>query len=399
MKKWIPFLVVLLLALSSAKWLRAAQDSALPDAAYVNGVVGHPQQYNLSCESRSAADWAAYFGVTLDEASFLWNLPRSDNPDVGFVGSANDVWGYTPPYSYGVHAAPVAQLLRNYGLQATAYRGATWDNLRAEIVNGRPVIVWVIGSVWPGVAQPYTAVDGQQTTVAAYEHTMILVGYDPTSVYLVDASSGLVTAHGVADFLSSWAVLGNMAVMAGDGRFTSAATTATYTVQPGDSLLAIAARFNLSWHELAALNNLATPDVIFVGQILRLPGAVAEESVPVVPAPTTSTTAATYTVQPGQYLLQIADDLGMAWQTIAELNNLVPPQYIVYPGQVLQLPGGVAAAPAPVEAAPQTIYTVQSGDTLFKIATRFGLDWPTLAQYNGIVYPYQIYAGQSLQIP
>ena len=60
---------------------------ALPDYAFVEGFVGHGQTYPLSCESRSAADLANYWGVQVGEVQFFNALPKSDNPDKGFVGS------------------------------------------------------------------------------------------------------------------------------------------------------------------------------------------------------------------------------------------------------------------------------------------------------------------------
>jgi hypothetical protein len=128
------------------------------------------QQYALSCEARSAADWAAFFGFAVDEDEFLHRLPASDNPDFGFVGDVNGQWGQTPPSAYGVHAGPVAFLLRRYGMNAHAYKGLTWDHLRAQVAAGRPVIVWVVGHVERGKAVEYTAADGRTTIVARYEH-------------------------------------------------------------------------------------------------------------------------------------------------------------------------------------------------------------------------------------
>ncbi|MGW8250240.1 MAG: C39 family peptidase [Anaerolineales bacterium] len=155
---------------------------SIPERAAVSGLVGYPQRFTLSCESRSAVDWAGYWGVNIREKKFLNSLPRTDNPDTGFVGNPNGEWGSLPPNSYGVHAEPVAALLRAYGLQAEAISGLSWDELRAEIAAGHPVIVWVIGQMWRGSPQRYTPSDGQTTTVARYEHTMILVGYDPQRV-------------------------------------------------------------------------------------------------------------------------------------------------------------------------------------------------------------------------
>ena len=57
-------------------------------------------------------DWAAYFGVAISEDHFQSLLPSSDDPDVGFVGNPDGAEGQLPPQSYGVHADPVAAVLR-----------------------------------------------------------------------------------------------------------------------------------------------------------------------------------------------------------------------------------------------------------------------------------------------
>jgi LysM repeat protein len=46
---------------------------------------------------------------------------------------------------------------------------------------------------------------------------------------------------------------------------------ATYTVQPGDTMWAIARRHGLRWPELAAYNGVANPHLVRPGQVLRLP--------------------------------------------------------------------------------------------------------------------------------
>ena len=90
----------------------------LPSSASIQGISGRWPAYSLDCESRSAVDWAAYFGVKIDELTFFNALPSSDNPDKGFVGNVHGAWGQIPPYDYGVHAKPVAKLFRAYGLEA-----------------------------------------------------------------------------------------------------------------------------------------------------------------------------------------------------------------------------------------------------------------------------------------
>lgn len=271
--------------------LDTARGRTLPEAAFISGVVGHAQSYSLSCESRSAVDWAAYWGVNISEWEFLSRLPVTDNPDTGFVGFYNDLWGSIPPASYGVHAQPVADLLGKYGLIAKARQGLAWDDLSSEIADGRPVIVWIIGQMWSGTPIAYTASDGHETKVAYFEHTMILIGYDPTYVYLIDAYSGANMVFYTSTFLDSWSVLGNMAVT-GQGPASPPTPTVpapepnrnsnpqggTYTVQRGDYLIALAEQFGTTWQELARINAIAYPYTIFPGQVLALPSQTASST-------------------------------------------------------------------------------------------------------------------------
>ncbi len=182
-----------------------------PASASIGDIVGYPQGYALSCESRSAVDWARHFGVEIGETEFLTRLPLSDNPEVGFVGSYNDYGGMVPPYSYGVHADPVAKLLREYGLPAGGLKGLSLDELRSEIASGRPVIVWIIFGISNGYALDYTASDGQSMRVAPNEHTVIVIGYDDYSITVLDGA--WVYSRSIEQFERSWEVLGNMAVI------------------------------------------------------------------------------------------------------------------------------------------------------------------------------------------
>ena len=179
---------------------------AVPPEASVTGISGRPQALPLDCESRSAVDWAAYFGVEIDELEFFYRLPRSDNPDTGFVGDGHGWRGQIPPQSYGVHAEPIAALLRTYGLDAQAVRNLSLDALRSEIASGRPVIAWVAGHVSSGTPVHYAAPDGNSTIVARYEHTVIVIGYDKREVSILDGAR--VYTRQWSDFERSWAVFG-----------------------------------------------------------------------------------------------------------------------------------------------------------------------------------------------
>ena len=75
------------------------------------------------------------------------------------------------------------------------------------------------------------------------------------------------------------------------------ARQSTYTVQPGDMLTKIGMDTGQSWRDLARWNNLADPNHLEVGQVLRVvppAGDVASASTVATTATTTTTTTATF---------------------------------------------------------------------------------------------------------
>lgn len=369
MKRLLSILaLVTLLTLTNVS---AAYGDALPDSAYISGVTGRAQGYSLSCEARSAADWVAFWGVSIGESEFLEALPRADNPEQGFVGNPNDTWGYIPPHGYGVHAGPVADTLREFGLEAEAHNNLDWDNLREEINAGRPVIVWVIGQMWDGTPVEYEAEDGSTVRVAAFEHTMILVGYGPDTVQVVDAYSGQYQTYWLSTFLKSWAVLGNMAVFgsreASSNDDSQPVTHGeSYTVQRGDYLVELADRFGTTWQELAQLNSIGFPYTIYPGQVLQLPGEEEIQPEPVEPSPS---------VNQGDYQVQFPMVLrNYTAQTASsvEITRVVP-------------------------ASTDTVMVLHS-DTLVSFGHSLGVDWRLLAKLNGLHTPYIVYPGEVLRL-
>lgn len=183
----------------------------IPDEHYIYNIWGHRQYFPIGCEASAAMDWARYFGVEVNEFNFQYQLPQSDNPDVGFVGSVEGPWGQVPPYAYGVHAAPVAQVLREqYAMDAWGVKDFTLEQLKEELAADRPVIAWVIGNVVWGEPYEYTDEQGDTTTVAAFEHVVIVTGYSSDTIRYMN--NGKFYDIPTEYFLNSWRVLGNMVV-------------------------------------------------------------------------------------------------------------------------------------------------------------------------------------------
>ena len=154
----------------------------------------------------------------------------------------------------------------------------------------------------------------------------------------------------------------------------------TYTVQSGDTLSGIAAKFGTTTSQLVEWNNIADPNKIYVGQVL------------IVSKSSTSTTDTYYTVQSGDTLSGIASKYGTTVQQLVEWNNISDPNKI-YVGQVL-IVGKSSSSTDSSES--NVYYTVQSGDTLSGIASTYGTTVQQLVEWNNISDPNKIYVGQVL---
>lgn len=123
--------------------------------------------------------------------------------------------------------------------------------------------------------------------------------------------------------INSWISKADVEIISVSSAPIQAPATSTYTVQAGDTLSSIAAKFGTSYQVLASLNGISNPNLIYVGQALRVNGSASASSV-------------YYTVRAGDNLSAIASRYGTSYQSIAALNGLANPN-LIYAGQTLRI--------------------------------------------------------------
>ncbi|TDM00803.1 LysM peptidoglycan-binding domain-containing protein [Macrococcus carouselicus] len=131
-------------------------------------------------------------------------------------------------------------------------------------------------------------------------------------------------------------------------RTTSISTGSYYTVQAGDSLSLIAAKYGTTYTRIMSLNNLNSY-LIFPGQRLKVSGTT---TTPASPAPVVaSAPAGKYTVKAGDSLSLIADMFNVTIADLQRWNGLN--SYLIFPDQQLIVSGSTSAtATVPVTSAP-----------------------------------------------
>lgn len=102
-------------------------------------------------------------------------------------------------------------------------------------------------------------------------------------------------------------------------------------------------------------------------------------------------------VAAGDTLYSIAWETGRDYRELASWNHIAPP-YTIKPGQRISLyPSSTGIAATPSAAGP-AFHTIQKGETLFSIATRYDVTVADLAEWNGIGPPYILKPGQTLSL-
>ncbi|ROS72268.1 LysM domain-containing protein [Curtobacterium sp. PhB130] len=183
----------------------------------------------------------------------------------------------------------------------------------------------------------------------------------------------------------------------------------TYTVQQGDTVSGIAARYGLSAQEILVRNGLGWNTIIHPGQTLHLASTPA-----VTTASATTSSTSSYHVKSGDTISGIASRVGVSTSALLGANKLSLAS-VIYPGQSLTVPkAGSSSAAAPAVATTSSSsssaassssssstgsVTIRSGQTIATIAAAHGVSVSALLSANGLTYTSTIYAGKTLVLP
>ena len=149
----------------------------------------------------------------------------------------------------------------------------------------------------------------------------------------------------------------------------------TYTVRSGDTLFRIAQRFGTTTTELAELNGITNPRLIYSGQVLNIPSSSDNNN--------NEDISSTVTNTPEPITNSIIPDSDTPVSPETPEPTTTP----------------TVSENEPESQTQQQTYRVQRGDTLFQIAVRNNTTVDAIVRANNLSNPSIIFTGQQLTLP
>lgn len=181
---------------------------------------------------------------------------------------------------------------------------------------------------------------------------------------------------------------------------------AHHTVRKGETLGKISNKYGISVADIVAANKLKSKHKLSVGQSLVIPVPMAAANdVSEKPARKTESTLSEkpmavadgkkYKIKSGDTLWDLAKKYGVTTSEIRQANRMGAHEKLAV-GESLVIP---EAAKVSSNRTGAFWYTVRKGDTVLRIATKFGLSIAQVLSFNAIDNPNRIHVGQKIRIP
>ena len=164
----------------------------------------------------------------------------------------------------------------------------------------------------------------------------------------------------------------------------------TYVVKIGDTLSAIALKFHTTVDELVNLNDISDANLVYPGEILKIPSIKRGPSKSV----STKQYIKTYIVRGGDTLLSIAKRFNTTVEKLAEINGITN-YNLIYPGQVLKIE---SSGRINDKEGFRDYYMIQKGDNLSVIANKFNKPEKEILSNNNILGDKEISEGHVIRL-
>lgn len=164
----------------------------------------------------------------------------------------------------------------------------------------------------------------------------------------------------------------------------------TYVVMSGDTLSSIASKFHTTVDELVQLNDISNPNLIYPGEILKIPSLKRGPSKSI----SNKQYIRTYIVKSGDTLYGIAKKFHTTIEDLIELNGISNPN-LIYTGEVLKIESSGRIKDGKGF---RDYYAVQKGDTLLKIAKKFNKTEKDLLENNNLTSDKELYEGHVIRL-
>ncbi|MFV0275207.1 MAG: LysM peptidoglycan-binding domain-containing protein [Bacilli bacterium] len=273
--------------------------------------------------------------------------------------------GYIPPVGTDIHVVKKGESLYNiankYGVTVADLKD--FNNLTSD-------------NIYPGVVLKIPIKTEIPNKPSEYDIYTVKAG---DSLYSIANKFGITVSDikQLNALTNNTLSIGQQLRIPSQGESTIEDNYTVYIVQSGDNLYSIASRFDTSVDVIKSTNNL-TSNSLSLGQQLLIPKSTS------IVTPTT-----TYTVKRGDSLYSIASKFNVAVNDIISQNNLS--SNLLSIGQILKIPN------KPLETG-YIIYTVKSGDSLYKLANKYNTTVNEIMNLSNI-NSTSLSIGQELKIP
>jgi len=200
---------------SNKKKVKPLPDQVILDVPLINQLPELPN----GCEVTSLAMMLQDAGIDVDKLSLAEKMKKVPFEENGIHGDPNTAYVgnmYHGDPGYAVYHGPVADLAKEYlGSRIIDLTGSDWQTIEKQLAASHPV--WVITNttfrkLGPEQFETWETPNGK-IKVTMHEHSVLVTGYDKTSVYLNDPLTGTKNKKvNKEDFIEAWKQMGSQAI-------------------------------------------------------------------------------------------------------------------------------------------------------------------------------------------